>query len=158
MTWYEMELLACMSIAGSVPVVICLFIYIIQSKIITMFLEKDYFWQDCSFIWFLCSWLNIWFRKKLTRKCFLMKKPSYICPILCPSGMKERANIFGCRNGLMLLRPSGWLELLYFLFMNLSNIVKRHVQLKIIFSKQWMILKIILLIIWYPMGSAVHVR
>lgn len=27
-----MELLACMSIAGSVPVVICLFIYIIQSK------------------------------------------------------------------------------------------------------------------------------
>lgn len=27
-----MELLACMSIAGSVPVVICLFIYIIQRK------------------------------------------------------------------------------------------------------------------------------
>ena len=153
-----MKLLFCMSIAGTIPVVICLFLYIIQRDNYNYILARRLLLTGLFFIWYLCSWLSIWFRRKHIRKYFSMKKHSYIYPIHYLSGMKDQVNMYGFLSGSILLLLSGWQVLLHFLFMNLLNIWRKPVISEILFLKRLRILKIISPIIWYLMGSAARVR
>ena len=105
-----MKLLTCMSIAGSIPVVICLLMYLIQ--------HADYNYT-------------------LGRR--LQMNLNYIYQVLCPSLQKDKVSIYGCHNGLMLYLRYGWQRLLFLPFIKSSASGEELIPFRIIYLIKWKI-------------------
>ena len=142
-----MELLVCMSISGSIPVVICLLLYVIQRENYNYILGRRLLITGIFFYLIPIQLIKYLIPEEVYQRLFLTKKLNctYLTPYL--SGLSERENTYGCRNGLILCLSSGLVELLSLRFMKSSNIGEVYIISRISSLKKKKILKTILPII-----------
>ena len=91
-----MELLGCMAIAGSIPVVICLLLYIIQRGNYNYILGRRLLLTGVFFYLVPVQLVK-----------YLLEKLIPICQVLWLSGVKSRVSTYGYLNGLIYLPESG---------------------------------------------------
>ena len=104
-----MKLLTCMSIAGSIPVVICLLMYLIQHADYNYTLGRRLLITGIFFYLMPVQLIKYLIPKDVFPTSMLItEKLSYIYQVLCPSLQKDRVNIYGCRNGLISYLRYGW--------------------------------------------------
>lgn len=104
-----MELLVCMSIAGSIPVVICLLLYIIQREDYNYILGRRLLLTGVFFYLVPVQLVKYLLPKDALPETMLIgrKADSYLSGSFYLSGVKSRAIIYGCLNGLIFLPESG---------------------------------------------------
>lgn len=101
-----MELLVCMSIAGSIPVVICLLLYIIQRDNYNYILGRRLLLTGLFFYLVPVQLVKYLIPEKAYPEVLFNEEAQlYLFHYL--SGMKDRVNMYGYLNGLILLQFSG---------------------------------------------------
>lgn len=98
-----MELLVCMSIAGSIPVVICLLLYIIQRGNYNYILGRRLLLTGVFFYLVPVQLVKYLLPKDALPETMLIP----ICQVLWLSGVKSRVSTYGYLNGLIYLPESG---------------------------------------------------
>lgn len=136
-----MELLVCMSISGSIPVVICLLLYVIQRENYNYILGRRllltgvfFYLVPVQLIKYLIPPNAFPESKLLTNESQLYLSGSL--SFLYLSGVKDRVSIYGCRSGLISYQNCGWQELFSFPFMKLSDTGKGFIHFGILYSKK----------------------
>ena len=141
-----MELLVCMSISGSIPVVICLLLYVIQRENYNYILGRRLLITGIFFYLIPIQLIKYLIPEEVYPEALFNEEAQlYLTPYL--SGLSERENTYGCRNGLILCLSSGLVELLSLRFMKSSNIGEVYIISRISSLKKKKILKTILPII-----------
>lgn len=132
-----MELLVCMSISGSIPVVICLLLYVIQRENYNYILGRRLLLTGVFFYLVPVQLIKYLIPQMLFQSlsCLQMSL-SYIYQVLYLSGVKDRVSIYGCRSGLISYQNCGWQELFSFPFMKLSDTGKGFIHFGILYSKR----------------------
>ena len=132
-----MELLVCMSISGSIPVVICLLLYVIQRENYNYILGRRLLLTGVFFYLVPVQLIKYLIPQMLFQSlsCLQMSL-SYIYQVLYLSGVKDRVSIYGCRSGLISYQNCGWQELFSFPFMKLSDTGKGFIHFGILYSKK----------------------
>lgn len=102
-----MELLVCMSIAGSIPVVICLLLYIIQRDNYNYILGRRLLLTGLFFYLVPVQLVKYLIPEKAYPEVLFNEETQLYYPIHYLSGMKDRVNMYGYLNGLILLQFSG---------------------------------------------------
>lgn len=103
-----MELLVCMSIAGSIPVVICLLLYIIQRGNYNYILGRRLLLTGVFFYLVPVQLVKYLLPKDALPETMLIgKKADSYLSVLWLSGVKSRVIIYGYLNGLIYLPGSG---------------------------------------------------
>lgn len=103
-----MELLVCMSIAGSIPVVICLLLYIIQRGNYNYILGRRLLLTGVFFYLVPVQLVKYLLPKDALPETMLIgKKLIPIFQVLWLSGVKSRVITYGYLNGLIYLPGSG---------------------------------------------------
>lgn len=104
-----MKLLTCMSIAGSIPVVICLLMYLIQHADYNYTLGRRLLITGIFFYLMPVQLIKYLIPKDVFPTSMLITDESqlYLSGSLS-SLQKDRVNIYGCRNGLISYLRYGW--------------------------------------------------
>ena len=103
-----MELLICMSIAGSVPVVICLLLYIIQRDNYNYILGRRLLLTGVFFYLIPVQLIKYLVPRDAFPKFMLSRESQLYLSGSLSFGVNERANMYGCRTGLTLYQNSGY--------------------------------------------------
>ena len=131
-----MELLVCMSISGSIPVVICLLLYVIQRENYNYILGRRLLLTGVFFYLVPVQLIKYLIPPNAFPESQLLTNLSYIYQVLYLSGVKDRVSIYGCRSGLISYQNCGWQELFSFPFMKLSDTGKGFIHFGILYSKR----------------------
>lgn len=132
-----MELLVCMSISGSIPVVICLLLYVIQRENYNYILGRRLLLTGVFFYLVPVQLIKYLIPPNaFPESQLLTNELSYIYQVLYLSGVKDRVSIYGCRSGLISYQNCGWQELFSFPFMKLSDTGKGFIHFGILYSKR----------------------
>ena len=139
-----MELLVCMSISGSIPVVICLLLYVIQRENYNYILGRRLLITGIFFYLIPIQLIKYLIPEEVYPEALFNEEAQLY---LSNSLSFWTENTYGCRNGLILCLSSGLVELLSLRFMKSSNIGEVYIISRISSLKKKKILKTILPII-----------
>lgn len=135
-----MKLLTCMSIAGSIPVVICLLMYLIQHADYNYTLGRRLLITGIFFYLIPVQLIKYLIPKDVFPTFMLITDESqlYLSGSLS-SLQKDKVSIYGCHNGLMLYLRYGWQRLLFLPFIKSSASGEELIPFRIIYLIKWKI-------------------